>query len=512
MGEVRRALLSVSNKEGLADFAKGLHEVGFELIASEGTAAFIRTNHIPVRNLEELTGHGSILGGRVKTLHPKVHAGILAVPTNEQHVQDLAAIGAERFDLIVVNLYPFEQTVAQGASAEAAIENIDIGGVALLRSAAKNAEHVTVVSDPRQYPAILEELRRTGSLSRQTRDRLALAAFARTSEYDAQITNWWSHQAGHEIAPHLRVALDKVQDLRYGENPYQKAAFYRDPEDRDLSLADAEKLHGKELSFNNLLDFDAALSLAVDFRDPVAVIIKHGNPSGVAVRDRLADAYAAAYTSDSKAAYGCVAAFNRPVDVETVKAMKGHFIEGIIAPDFTPDALERLRKRENIRILKPRGAWEPRPGWHVIHIRGGFLVQTTGAPSLNPEQLKVVTNAKPTNPQIRDLLFATIVCKHAKSNAVVLARDNATVGIGAGQVSRVDAVSLAVMKSQGRSQGSVLSSDAFFPFRDGIDEAAKAGVSAILQPGGSIRDQEVIDAANEHAIAMVFSGVRFFKH
>src|SRR5437867_175672 len=257
MGETRRALLSVSDKEGLADFAKGLHEVGFELIASEGTATFLRSHHVPVRNLEELTGHGSILGGRVKTLSPKVHAGILAVPTNAQHTRDLAAIGAERFALVVVSLYPFEETVAQGASAEAAIENIDIGGVALLRSAAKNAEHVAVVSDPRQYPAILEELRRMGNLSRETRDRLALAAFARTSEYDAQITNWWSHRAGHEMAPHLRMALEKSQDLRYGENPYQKAAFYRDQDDRNLSLADAEKLHGKELSFNNLLDFDA---------------------------------------------------------------------------------------------------------------------------------------------------------------------------------------------------------------------------------------------------------------
>ena len=362
MGEVRRALLSVSNKEGLADFAKGLYDLGFELTASEGTASFLRAQRIPVRNLEEVTGIGSILGGRVKTLHPKVHAGILAIPTNAQHTKDLAAIGAERFDLVVVNLYPFEETIAQGASTEAIIENIDIGGVALLRSAAKNAEHVAVVSNPRQYPDVLDELRRTGDLSRQTRDRLALAAFARTSEYDIQITNWWQPVAGYEVAaePYLRMALDKAQDLRYGENPYQKAAFYRNRDDSNLSLAEAEKLHGKELSFNNLLDFDAALALAVDFRDPVAVVIKHGNPSGVAVRDRLPDAYAAAYASDSKAAYGSVAAFNRTVDLDTVKGMKGHFIEGIIAPDFAPDALEQLRKRENIRLLRPRGTWELR--------------------------------------------------------------------------------------------------------------------------------------------------------
>ncbi len=512
MGEVRRALLSVSNKEGLADFAKGLRDLGFELVASEGTANFLRSNHVAVTNLEELTGHGSILGGRVKTLHPKVHAGILAIPTNAQHVRDLAAIDARRFDLVVVNLYPFEETVAQGASPEAVIENIDIGGVALLRSAAKNSEHVAVLSNPRQYAEVLDELRRTKDLSRQTRDRLALEAFARTSQYDAQITNWWSHRAGPGMGPHLRWVMEKAQDLRYGENPYQEAAFYRDESDRNLSLADAEKMHGKDLSFNNLLDFDAALALAVDFRDPVAVIIKHGNPSGVAVRDRLADAYAAAYASDSKAAYGCVVAFNRTVDLDTAKAMKGHFIEGIIAPDFAPDALERLRTRENIRLLRPRGPWGQRTGWHVIHIRGGFLVQTTATPSLGPDELKVVTKAKPTEGEVRDLLFATVVCKHAKSNAVVLARDLATVAIGAGQVSRVDAVSLAAMKAQGRAKGSVLSSDAFFPFRDGIDEAAKAGVAAILQPGGSIRDAEVIGAADEHGLAMVFSGVRFFKH
>ncbi|TLZ50762.1 MAG: bifunctional phosphoribosylaminoimidazolecarboxamide formyltransferase/IMP cyclohydrolase [Methanobacteriota archaeon] len=506
MGQVRRALLSVSNKEGLADFARGLHELEFELLASEGTATFLRSHHIPVKNLEDLTGHGSLLEGRVKTLHPKVHAGILAVPTNPKHLRDLEALGGMRFAMVVVNLYPFEQTVAQVAPDAQIIENIDIGGVALLRSAAKNAEHVAVISDPRQYPAVLDELRRDGDLGPQTRQRLALEAFARTADYDATITNWWSARAGHAMPPYLRISLDKTQDLRYGENPYQKAAFYRDPDARDPSLATAQKLHGKELSFNNLLDFDAALDLALDFPDSVAVIIKHGNPSGAAARERPADAYAAAYAADSKAAYGCVAAFNRTVDLDAVKAMKGHFIEGIIAPDFAADALDRLRKRENIRLLKTQGPWASRPAWRLLHIRGGFLLQTTDAPDIRPQELKVVTKTKPSEDQIRDLLFATTVCKHAKSNAVVLARDRATVAIGAGQVSRVDAVMLAAMKAQGRAGGSVLSSDAFFPFRDGIDEAAKAGVAAILQPG------EVVDAANEHGIAMVFSGVRFFKH
>ena len=512
MVEVHRALLSVSNKEGLADFARGLRSLGAILFATGGTATFLRSAGLTVADLEQITGRGAILGGRVKTLDPKVHGAILAVPTSEAHMRDLAALGVERFDLVVVNLYPFSETIAKQAPDAEVIENIDIGGVALLRSAAKNAEHVAVLSDPGQYPSVLEELRRTGTIARETRARLALEAFAVTSMYDAAISNWLSQRAGHSLPPHLRLAFAKVQDLRYGENPYQKAAFYRDPSERGLSLADADQLHGKELSFNNLLDFHAALDLALEFEDPAAVIIKHGNPSGVANRDELAEAYAAAYAGDPKAAYGCVVGFNRTVDLPTAKAMKGHFVEGILAPNFSADALDRLKKRENLRLLRPRGTWDARPGWQAIHIRGGFLVQTVASPALKPADLKVVTKAKPTDAQIRDLLFATKVAKHAKSNAVVLAADRATVAIGAGQVSRVDAVALAALKAGTRAKGSVLSSDAFFPFRDGIDEAGRAGVAAVLQPGGSIRDSEVIDAADEHGIAMVFSGVRFFKH
>jgi phosphoribosylaminoimidazolecarboxamide formyltransferase/IMP cyclohydrolase len=512
MVEVRRALLSVSNRDGLTVFAKGLLDLGVVLFATGGTASFLRPQGLLVADLEQITGQGAILEGRVKTLHPKVHAAILAVPTRENHLRDLAALGVERFDLVVVNLYPFAETVAKRAPDAEVIENIDIGGVALLRSAAKNAEHVAVVSSPEQYAAVLEELTRTGKLSRQTRDRLALDAFGVTSAYDAAIANWFAAKAGHALPPRLRLAFEKVQDLRYGENPYQKAAFYRDAAVHDLSLADCEQLHGKDLSFNNLLDFHAALELALEFDDPAAIVIKHGNPSGVAVRPVLADAYTEAHDADPKAAYGGVLAFNRPVDLATAKRMKGHFIEGILAPTFEPDALERLRKRENLRILRPKGEWRRIPGWQAIHVRGGFLVQTTEDVAVDPAKLKVVSSAKPTDAQVHDLLFATRVCKHAKSNAVVLARDLATVAIGAGQVSRVDAVRLAVMKAQGHAGGSVLSSDAFFPFRDGIDEAAKAGVAAILQPGGSIRDEEVIAAADEHGIPMVFSGVRFFKH
>jgi phosphoribosylaminoimidazolecarboxamide formyltransferase/IMP cyclohydrolase len=509
---VRRALLSVSNRDGLADLARGLRDLGVDLFATEGTASFLRTQGVAVTNLEELTGHGSLLEGRVKTLHPKVHGAILAVPTKESHVRDLAALGTEPFEFVVVNLYPFSETAAKGAPEADVIETIDIGGVALLRSAAKNAEHVAVLSNPRQYTGVLDELTHAGGLSATTRQRLALEAFALTSTYDAAISNWLANRAGHALPPHLRIAFEKAQDLRYGENPYQRAAFYRDPDARGLSLAECDQLHGREMSFNNLLDFHAALELALEFDEPVAVVIKHGNPSGVAVREALAAAYAAAHAADPKAAYGCVVGLNRTMDLDTARAMKGHFIEGVLAPDFAADALERLRKRENLRILRPRGAWKGGPDLQVIHVRGGLLVQTTDAPTLEAHRLKVVTKAAPTPEQVRDLLFATKVCKHARSNAVVFAKDLATVAIGAGQVSRVDAVMLAAMKAQGRSKGSVLSSDAFFPFRDGIDEAAKAGVAAILQPGGSIRDQEVIDAANEHGIPMVFSGVRFFKH
>jgi phosphoribosylaminoimidazolecarboxamide formyltransferase/IMP cyclohydrolase len=511
MGRVRRALLSVSNRDGLSGFSKGLRELGVELFATDGTAKFLRAEGVDVRNLEDLTGQASILEGRVKTLHPKVHGAILAVPTKEAHRRDLAAIGAEPFGLVVVNLYPFAETVAKGAPDPEIIENIDIGGVALLRSAAKNAEHVIVLSDPRQYARVLDELQQSGDVGLPNRRTLALEAFATTSAYDAAIYDWLASRE-HALPPGLRFAFDKVQDLRYGENPYQKAAFYRDPRDRELSLADAEKLHGKELSFNNLLDFHAALGLAIEFDEPAAIVIKHGNPSGVAVRPVLADAYVAAHDADPKAAYGCVVAFNRTVDLATAKAMKGHFVEGIVAPAFDADALERLRKRENIRLLRPKGEWRRTPGWQAIHVRGGFLVQTTEDVGVDPTKLRVVTKAKPTDDQVRDLLFATKVCKHAKSNAVVLARDLATVAIGAGQVSRVDAVRLAVMKAEGHAAGSVLSSDAFFPFRDGIDEAANAGVAAILQPGGSIRDEEVVRAADEHGLPMAFSGVRFFKH
>jgi len=509
---LRRALLTVSDKEGLAEFARGLRDLGVELFATEGTASFLRGTGVAVTNLEDLTGHGSILEGRVKTLHPKVHGAILAVPTKASHVRDLAALGAERFDLVVVNLYPFAETAAKGASESEVIENIDIGGVALLRSAAKNAEHVVVVSHPQQYAAVLDELRREGDVSPAARQRLALEAFALTSTYDAAISNWLARRAGHALPPHLRIAFEKAQDLRYGENPYQKAAFYRDPQAAGLSLAECDQLHGRDLSFNNLLDFHAALDLVLEFDDPAAVVIKHGNPSGAAVRATVAAAYAAAHASDAKAAYGCVLAFNRPVDLATARAMKGHFIEGIIAPAYDEDALARLKKRENLRILRPRGAWGSTPGLQVLPVRGGLLVQTTDAPTLDARELKVVTTAKPTEEQVRDLLFATKVCKHAKSNAVVFAKDLTTVAIGAGQVSRVDAVALAAMKGGERARGSVLSSDAFFPFRDGIDEAARAGVAAILQPGGSIRDPEVIAAANEHGIPMLFSGVRFFRH
>ncbi|HEV8595450.1 MAG TPA: bifunctional phosphoribosylaminoimidazolecarboxamide formyltransferase/IMP cyclohydrolase, partial [Thermoplasmata archaeon] len=402
MVEVHRALLSVSNKEGLADFATGLRDLGVTLFATGGTASFLRAKGVAVSDLEEITGQGAILEGRVKTLHPKVHGAILAVPTKEEHRRDLAQLGVERFDLVVVNLYPFEEAVAKGASDAAIIENIDIGGVALLRSAAKNADHVLVVSDPRQYEGLLAELKGAGDARAETRHRLALDAFARTSAYDAAITNWWSRRAGSPIPAHLRIAFEKAQDLRYGENPYQKAAFYRDPDARDLSLADCEQLHGKELSFNNLLDFHAALELALEFTESVAVVIKHGNPSGVAVRESPAEAYSTAYAADEKAAYGCVLAFNRTVDLAAAKAMKGHFVEGIIAPAFAQDALDRLRKRENLRLMRPRGEWKSAPGWQAIHVRGGLLVQTTGGPTLERNALKVVTRAKPTDAQVRD--------------------------------------------------------------------------------------------------------------
>ncbi len=506
----RYALLSLSDKEGLLDFTRGLHELGFAFFASEGTAKALRAADLPVKTVSEYTGQPEGLGGRVKTLHPRIFAGILAPRGDEP---ELAAWGAVPLDLVVANLYPFESVVAKpDVTMAEAIENIDIGGVSLIRAAAKNASRVGVVVRPSRYPEVLEAYRKHGTLPAALREALALEAFEYTSRYDTAIYNFLWRRGGHTLPPSLRLALDKAADLRYGENPYQKAAFYRDPHAPKPNVASLEQLHGRELSYNNLADLEAALRIASEFQETAAVVIKHGNPSGVALRPVLADAYAQAHAADERSAYGCVVGLNRKVDLSTAKAMKGHFVEAIVAPDYDGDALARLRTRKNIRLVRTNLPFRPSPELEMVKVSGGVLVQTSQYPEIRPETFKTVTKKAAPPEATADIVFGMQVSKYVKSNSIVLVKDRVTVGMGAGQMSRVDSVVLACLKAGPRARESILVSDAFFPFRDGVDEAAKGGVSVIAQPGGSIRDAEAIAACDEHGIAMVFTGLRLFRH
>jgi len=509
MPPIRRALLSVTDRHGLVEFAQGLVSRGVEIIASDGTAAFLKENGVPVVLVSEITNQSPLLGGRVKTLHPALHAGILA---RTDQLGELAAAGARPIDLVVVNLYAFGEAVSGGAPLARALEQVDVGGVALVRAAAKNLGRVGVVVRPDQYAAVAKEIQDTGGLSESTRLSLAAEAFALTSAYDAAIYAYLSREKGERLPGHLRLAQAKSQDLRYGENPHQVAAFYADGAATGTSLARCKQRHGKELSYTNLLDLDNALRLVLEFPEPCAAVIKHANPSGVALGSTAAEAFRRAFDADPMAAYGCVVGVNREVDGEAARAMKPHFVEALLAPFYTPEALEILQTKKNLRILDAGGPLQPSTDLEVLRVHGGTLVQTAGWPGLSPAGLKVVTKVSPTPAQVEDLLFAARVCLYVKSNAIVLAKDRVTVGIGAGQMSRVDASFLAATKAGEKAKGSCLASDAFFPFRDGVDAAAKAGVAAILQPGGSIRDAEVVAAADEHGMAMVFSGVRMFRH
>jgi len=506
----RRAILSVSDKRGIVDFAKGLVALGYELLATDGTAKILRAERVPVRNVADYTGHPEVLGGRVKTLHPKIFAAILAP---EGRTDELRKDGVEPMDLVVANLYPFEETIAKpGVSHADAIENIDIGGVALIRAAAKNANRVTVVVKPSRYPEVLEALRR-GGVPAPLREDLALEAFEYTSGYDAAIYNYLARRKGGLFPPALRLAMPKIADLRYGENPHQKAAVYRESVPH-ASVGNAEKLNGREMSYNNFLDLDAALRIAMEFERPAAAVVKHTNPSGVAIAEVLADAYQTAQAADPISAYGGVVGVNRTIDVAMARAMKPHVLDAVIAPGYEPAALEILKqkKKGSLLIVQTRGEFRRDHGLDMVRVLGGLLVQTTDYPELRPASLKVVTKKAPTLEQVRDLLFATKVSRFVKSNSIVLAEGERTVGIGAGQMSRVDACMLACYKAKDAARGSVAVSDAYFPFRDGIDELANGGIASIAQPGGSIRDAEIIAAADEHGIAMVFTGLRLFKH
>ncbi len=504
----RLAVLSVSNREGIAEFARGLAAAGYVLVATDGTARHLREHGVGAKTIAEYTGQPELLGGRVKTLHPKVFAGILAA---EEDSDALREQRIDLIDLVAANLYPFPEAIAKpGATRRDAIENIDIGGVSLIRAAAKNADRVTVVVRPDLYARVLEAIR-AGAVPLALRQQLAVEAFEYTSGYDAAIYAYLSGNRPDAIPAALRIALPKVQDLRYGENPYQHAALYAAPASPGASLARAEQLHGKELSYNNFLDLDAALRLAHEFDRPAAAVIKHTNPSGTAVADTLVEAYRRAHDADPAAAYGCVVGLNRPVDEATARAMKPHFIEAVVAPAYAPEALERLHAKTALRIL--RCAPPSRTGeLETVRVSGGVLVQTSGPLAFDPRTWKVATSRAPTPEQLRDMAFGVRVSRYVKSNSIVLVDGERTVGVGAGQMTRVDACGLAVVKAGKRASGSVAVSDAFFPFRDGIDALAKGGVAAIAQPGGSIRDAEVIAAAEEHGLAMVSTGLRLFKH
>jgi phosphoribosylaminoimidazolecarboxamide formyltransferase/IMP cyclohydrolase len=524
MGRMQRALLSVSHKEGIVEFAKGLHDLDVEILSTGGTARLLQTAGVPVVAVSDYTGFPEILDGRVKTLHPRIHGGILAKRDDPSHQAALAAHGIAPLDLVAVNLYPFAEVIARPAvSRHEAFEHIDIGGPTLVRAAAKNYQGVAVLVDPNDYPLVLEELRVGGDVQPETRWRLAQKAFAHTAQYDAVIAAYlaqdhppWTLPAASPEAGFpetLTLTFTKVQELRYGENPHQSAAFYRDLLGYGLSLAQAQQLQGKALSYTNLLDVNAALGLILEFHDaPACCIIKHTNPCGVGLGETLIDAFERARACDPVSAYGGIIGVNRPLDSAFVQALKGLLVEAIIAPAVTAEAQTALRRRENLRLLALPGLESAPPPYELRSVTGGLLVQGRDAQSWDPARLRVVSQRPPTREEWHSLFFAWRVCKHVKSNAIVLARQGQTVGIGAGQMSRVDAVKLAATKALLSTTGTVLASDAFFPFRDGVDEAAKIGVTAIAHPGGSIRDEEVRQAADDHGMAMVLTGMRHFKH
>ena len=507
--EVRRALISVSDKTGVVELARALTERGAAIVSSGGTAKALADAGVPVTPVPEVTGAPEILDGRVKTLHPKIHGGILADRRKPEHVAQLAEQGIDPIDLVVCNLYPFERTVAHPAvTEEDAIEQIDIGGPAMVRAAAKNFHSVAVVVNPERYETVLSELSETGSISLETRRRLALEAFQHTGAYDAAIA---SYLAGIErvlFPERVLLAGTKVMDLRYGENSHQSAAFYAN-RGTPMGLAAAEQLHGKELSYNNLLDTDAAWKLAQDLEGAGAAIIKHSNPCGVAVADDLSEAFRRAFECDRTSAFGGIVALTKTCDRATAEQIAEIFTEVVVAPGFDDGALEVLTAKKSLRILKAGGY--SMPEMDVRRVAGGLLLQTPDPRDL-AEDAKVVTRAEPTDEQWRDLRFAWIVAKHVKSNAIVLAKDGMAVGVGAGQMSRVESTKLAAMRAGDRAAGTCCASDAFFPFRDGLDAAVAAGAAAVIQPGGSVRDEEVIAAADEHGIPMVFTGRRHFRH
>jgi len=520
MFKIKRALISVSDKSGIIELATELKKFNVEIISTGGTAKILRDAGIKVIEISEYTGFPEMLDGRVKTLHPKIHGGLLSLRDNAEHMRQVKNHSIGLIDMVVVNLYPFEATIKKpGVSLEEAIENIDIGGPSMLRSAAKNYRSVAVVSDPSDYSRIIKQLRdNDGSLSESFSAELALKVFRLTSLYDAMIYDYLSQTLsgkgyGKQLFPQLFILdFEKIQDLRYGENPHQKAALYRRAGESGISLATAEKLSGKELSFNNFLDLNAAWDIVREFEEPAAVVIKHLNPCGVAVGRDIKGAFLRAWSADKLSAFGGIVGLNRKVDLETAKKINASgFLECIIAEDYEKDALELLMKKKNVRLLRLK-VERPANALDIKSIDGGIVVQEKDLFDLDKNSLKVVTKRKPTNREWQDLFFGWKVVKHVKSNAIVFAKNRQTVGIGMGQVNRVDSVMLCVKRAGDKSKGAVLASDAFFPKEDSIQLAAKAKIKAIIQPGGSLADEEVIKTADRYGIAMVFTGYRHFKH
>ncbi len=518
MKSVKRALISVSDKTGVLEFAQRLHGLGIEILSTGGTSALLTKYGVPVKQVSDYTGFPEMMDGRIKTLHPKVHGGILGRRDVEGHRQSMKEHNIDPIDLVVINLYPFENTIAKEDCLLAdAIENIDIGGPAMIRSAAKNFDDVAVVVSSTEYSTILEEIEASGGIvSRKIRMRLSRDAYAHTARYDSLITRYLSDQLEdkEDFAPIFLLPFEKIQGLRYGENPHQLAAFYRDPDANSHDIVSAQKIQGKELSFNNIIDLEAAWQLAKDFKSGSAVVIKHTNPSGVAVGDKQLEIFIKARETDPVSAFGGIIGFNRKVGADTAEEILKNFVEAVIAPDYDKEALKLFSGKKNIRIMKmlEETSVVERSVFDLKRVGGGLLVQDKDVISHDPATLKIVSKKQPDSKEMDDLLFAWIVAKHVKSNAIVYARDGEALGIGAGQMSRVDSSRLAVEKARQNLKGCVMASDAFFPFRDSIDTAAKSGVSAIIQPGGSIRDEEVIEAADEHGMSMVFTSIRHFKH
>lgn len=523
MVKVKRALISVSDKAGLEELVKGLHKLGVEILSTGGTAKFIQGLNIPVRNVSDFTGFPEMLDGRVKTLHPKIHGALLSLRDNPEHMKQVKEHKIELIDMVIVNLYPFEKTVAKvEVKLEEAIENIDIGGPSMLRSASKNYKSVAVVCNPNRYKEILDELNNNnGTLGDKILSELAVEVFNTTSNYDKAINNYLSKQfsgqeasTGEELPDSLKLEFEKIQDLRYGENPHQKASFYKE-KSRLAGLASAKQLQGKELSFNNILDLNATLEIVLDFEQPAASIIKHNNPCGVACADKLVKAYEDALDCDRLSAFGSIVGLNRPVDVATASSiLSSDFVECVIAPSYDDKVVEMFKKKKNLRLIEVGdfNSLKKMEKFDFKKVLGGLLLQDKDNKDLSESEIKVVTKKKPSEEELKSLFFGWVVAKHVKSNAIVLTKGTKTIGIGAGQMSRVDSVFIAAHKTGERAKGSCLASDAFFPKPDGIETAAKAGVKAIIQPGGSISDAEIIETADKLGLSIIFTGLRHFKH